>query len=220
VRARWVSGKMLAMRSWLLAPLIVLMLGASSWIYADRIEEQNDFCNACHLTADMPLHLEIRQHFDRVIPQTLAGVHGRGWVEDREESAFRCIDCHAGAGPLERTTIRLLSVRDTLRYAVGAFEEPKGMSFDLSAKVCRGCHPAFRHSAAPGWSFRAFHGVPAHDDGQAPRCVRCHTVHESDGDAFAYFMNRARVDRECRTCHEPGGPMEVPSLIETSRSGG
>jgi len=227
VRPPRASGKMLAMRAWFPAPFMALalgvvvaaMIGASSWLYADRIEEQNDFCNSCHLAPDKPLHLEIREHFDRVIPHDLAGVHGRGWIEDRDEPAFRCIDCHAGAGAVERVKIRLLSARDGLRYAIGDFEEPHGMSFELSKELCRGCHPSFRHSAAPGWTVRAFHGLEAHDVEGTPRCVRCHAVHETDGDAIAYYMNRERVDRECQTCHAEGSAGEIPSLLVGARQG-
>jgi len=88
------------------------------------------------------------------------------------------------------------------------------MAFDLSKETCLSCHPSFRISAAPGWTLRAYHGDPAHDGSDAPRCVRCHSVHEPDGDAFAYFMSRERVDHQCRKCHVPGGSMEVRSLVE------
>jgi hypothetical protein len=191
-----------------------LGLGALGWGVSDRLEQRNDFCNACHLPNDTPLHLEVRRDFDRVIPVNLAGVHGRGWIEEREDSDFRCIDCHAGSGPVERTRIKLLAARDGLRYAVGRFEEPHGMPFELAPATCLGCHPTFRHSAAPGWTLESYHGLPAHDDDDdAPRCVSCHAVHETDGDAFAYYMARPRVDRQCQSCHAADGPGDVPSLV-------
>lgn len=196
-----------------LAVVGACVVGAGAWGVSDRLERRNDFCNACHLPDGTPLHLELRKAFDRVIPISLAGVHGRGWVEDREDSAFRCIDCHAGAGPLERTQVKLLAARDGLRYVVGHFEEPTGMPFELSTAACTHCHPSFRHSAAPGWTVESYHGRAAHDDAPtAPRCVACHTVHQGDGDAFAYFMNRDRVDRQCGVCHGQGGAPAVPSL--------
>ena len=204
------------MRWWLSAVPLCLLLAGVGWKGSDRLEQQNDFCNACHLPDGTPLHLEVREHFDLVIPRSLAGVHGRGWVEEREDSAFRCIDCHAGSGLLERGTIKLLAARDGIRYAVGSFEEPKGMPFALSPRTCLRCHPEFRHSAAPGWTLSAYHGSPGHDTSGAPPCVRCHAVHEADGDAFAYFMNRERVDQQCRACHVPGSEMAIPSLSRAS----
>lgn len=193
---------------------IVLILGGIGVVGSDRLERENDFCNSCHLPGDTPLHLEIRQRFDRVIPRNLAGAHGRGWVEEREDPAFRCIDCHAGSGLFERGAIKILSARDGLRYLVGAFDEPERMSFELSKETCLRCHPSFRHSAAPGWMLHAYHGRPAHAGTDVPPCIRCHSVHEADGDAFAYFMSRERVDLQCRECHAVGGPMEIPSLVK------
>lgn len=200
-------------------PLLVLLLGGVGWGVSDRLEQQNDFCNACHLADGIPLHIETREKFDRVMPVDLAGVHGRGWVEDREDSAFRCIDCHAGTGAVERTKVKLLAARDGLRYVIGSFDEPEGMPFDLSPATCKGCHPGFRHSAAPGWTLEAYHGRDGHDTKEAPPCVHCHTVHEDGGDAFAYYMRRARIDRKCRECHVPGSEMEVPSLVGPSGAG-
>lgn len=213
--ARSTSGRM---RVWLPVVLSFLLVCGIGWIGIDRLEQQNDFCNACHLPDTTPLHLEIRERFDRVIPQNLAGVHGRGWVEDRENTAFRCIDCHAGSGLLERGKIKMLSARDGFRYLIGSFEEPDEMAFELSAQACRRCHSSFRHSAAPGWTLTAYHGRPAHDEPEALRCVRCHPVHETNGDAFAYFMNRSRVDRQCQECHVPGSEKAVPPLAPCSSS--
>ncbi|MDP6981203.1 MAG: hypothetical protein QF570_21800 [Myxococcota bacterium] len=202
------------MRWIVVAAACLLPAGVVAWGLSDRVEQDNDFCNSCHLSGETPLHIEVRNDFDRTIPVSLAGVHGRGWVEEREDSAFRCIDCHAGSGVLERTRVKLLSARDGLRYIAAAFEEPHGMSFELSPPTCLACHPTFRRSAAPGWTVEAYHGLAAHDDAaDAPRCVACHTVHETDGDAIAYYMARPRVDQQCRGCHVEGGEMEIPSLV-------
>lgn len=189
------------------------MLGGFAWGVSDRLEQRNDFCNACHLPDGTPLHQQVGENFERVIPVDLAGVHGRGWVEQREDPAFRCIDCHAGTGPVERAKVKLLAARDAVRYAIGSFREPEGMPFPISPRTCRGCHPTFRRSAAPGWTLEAYHGRPAHDAPEAPPCVACHAVHEQDGDAFAYQLSRARVDRQCRSCHTAGGATEIPSLL-------
>ena len=142
--------------AWLLP--IGLLLGVGSWGVSDHYEAQNAFCTACHLPDGTALHLETRELFERVVPANLAGVHGRGSVEEREDEAFRCIDCHAGSGPVERTKVKLLAARDAVRYALGSFEEPDGMPFELSPATCLGCHPTFRRSAAPGWTVQAYHG--------------------------------------------------------------
>lgn len=181
--------------------LAAVVVGPAAWLVSDRFERDNDFCTSCHLPDGTPLHERIDQDFERVIPVSLAGVHGRGWVEEREDSAFRCIDCHSGRGPVERTRVKLLAARDALRYAIGSFAEPEGMPFPLSADTCRGCHPVFRGSAAPGFSLYAYHGVAPHDGPGAPACVACHTVHRRDGDAIVYYMTRPVVDQQCLGCH-------------------
>lgn len=196
-----------------LATVVTLVLAGAGWHVSDRLEQDNDFCNACHLPGGEVLHRENREHFDRVIPSSLAGVHGRGFVEDRQDEAFRCIDCHAGSGPVERARVKLFAAMDGVRTLLGSFEEPDGMPFDLSPAVCHRCHPRFRHSAAPGWTLQAFHGRPEHDGRDAPACVRCHAVHETDGDPFAYFLRRERVDAICAGCHDAQGVVEIPSLL-------
>ena len=204
------------MRSRVAAPLAALALVVPTsvgWVVSDHLEQRNDFCNACHLPSGVALHTEHREFFDRVIPANLAGVHGRGLLEDREDQAFRCIDCHSGSGPVERARVKLLAARDGVRYAMGAFREPDGMPFDLSRQTCLDCHPSFRRAAAPGWTLEAFHGRAEHDGQEAPACVRCHGVHEPGGDPFAYFMDRARVDAQCRVCHTAEGAGEIPSLV-------
>ncbi len=206
------------MRGFAIAAACAFTLGTLSWVGSDRAEQDNDFCNACHLPSGTALHIETREEFDRITPVSLASLHGRAWLEERDDPAFRCIDCHAGSGPVERLRVKLLSARDGIRYFVSDFEEPRGMSFDLSAALCLECHPTFRHSAAPGWTVESYHGHPAHDEAaDAPSCVACHSVHETDGDGIAYFMNRPRVDRQCRECHTPGSDMEIPSLVPTRR---
>jgi nitrate/TMAO reductase-like tetraheme cytochrome c subunit len=194
---------------WLLP--LALVVGVAGWGVSDQLERRNDFCVSCHLPDGTPLHAETRENFDRVMPLNLAGVHGRGWVEERDDSAFRCIDCHAGSGAAERTKIKLLAARDAVRYALGSFTEPDGMPFELSRETCLGCHPTFRHAAAPGWTVQAYHGHPDHDGEASPRCVSCHAVHEEDGDAFAYFMARPRVAARCRECHVDGDGAALPS---------
>jgi hypothetical protein len=195
-----------------------MLVLSGAWIGSDRLEQNNDYCNSCHLPGDTPLHVEIRERFDRVVPRNLAGVHGRSWLETREDPAFRCIDCHAGSPVFERFKIKLISARDGARYVTGDFEEPHRMSFDLSVETCQRCHPRFRHSAAPGWTVQAYHGREEHDQERAdsPRCVRCHSVHGAEGDPVAYFMNRERVDPQCRACHESGTASKVPSLLKAS----
>ncbi|MBW2242858.1 MAG: cytochrome c3 family protein [Deltaproteobacteria bacterium] len=189
--------------------VLVALAATGSWIISDRLERDNEFCTSCHLQDGTPLHEQLRADFERVVPISLAGVHGRGWVEDREDFAFRCIDCHAGSGALERAKVKARAGWDGLRYVAGSFEEPEGMPFELSKSACRRCHPGFRHSAAPGFTVEAYHGLPAHDQEEGPACVTCHVVHERGRSGIVYFMALEPVGRICEDCHEEEG---APSL--------
>ena len=183
--------------------MVALLAAPAGWIVSDRLEADDDFCNACHLPDGTPLHEQLREDFDRLIPVTLSGAHGRGFLDEREEDPeFRCIDCHGGVGAVGRTRVKLLSAYDGLLYGSGRFEEPKGMNWPLGPEDCRRCHPVFRKAAAPGWSLEAYHGLEEHDGEGAANCVDCHVVHERGGDAFAYFMQREYVDPVCARCHE------------------
>lgn len=186
-----------------LAVAVAVAAGGAGWAVSDRLEARNDFCNACHLPDGTPLHEEIREDFDRLIPVSLGGVHGRAFLDDRPDApGFRCIDCHAGAGPLVRARVKVVSAFDAARYAVGAFEEPDSMPFPLPRALCLECHERLRHAAAPGWSDESFHAIPAHEREASLLCVDCHAVHERDGDAFAYFLDRRTVRAVCAECHE------------------
>src|SRR5262245_33518966 len=91
---------------WIMAALGGALVSAPiGWLVTDHLERDNDFCNACHLTPETPLHIEIRRGFDAAQPATLAGAHGRARVDSRagDEAAFRCIDCHGGASFTGRT---------------------------------------------------------------------------------------------------------------------
>jgi hypothetical protein len=41
-----------------------VVLGTVGWIATDHLEQDDDFCNACHVSAGIPLHAEIRRDYD------------------------------------------------------------------------------------------------------------------------------------------------------------
>lgn len=175
---------------------------AAGWRVSDHLESDNDFCNACHLPDGTPLHAQIREDFERLVPVDLGGVHGRAFPDRHEDDpAFRCIDCHASAGVVGRTGVKLLATVDALRYAAGSFEEPDAMPWRLPAELCLQCHARLRNAAAPGWSREAFHGLAGHETTPDLACADCHRVHGRGGDAFAYFLDRERIHVRCRACH-------------------
>lgn len=191
----------------MLAAVVLLGLGAApaGWVVSDRLEQDDDFCNACHLETPagaVPLHIDVRRDFDRAAPpETLAGVHGLAQVESRpDDPAFRCIDCHGGASFVGKARVKMLAAKDALVYAFGTVEEPSGMGWPLWDEDCAQCHERFAPRAgAPGTP--AFHELAVHNTDMPVRCVDCHFVHDRGGNPDAYFLHAAPVRAQCARCH-------------------
>ena len=171
------------------------------WLVTDRLERDNDFCNACHLDPDRPLHREIRRDFDARPPGTLAAAHGAAEVRGRDDPAFRCIDCHGGASPVGRSRVKALAGLDAFWYVTGRFEEPDHMDFPLWDEDCRKCHARFDDTPTPSWQTPRFHELAVHNVDLAVRCVECHRVHAPGADAGPHFLHADLVRGQCARCH-------------------
>lgn len=174
---------------------------STGWAVSDRLEQDNDFCNACHLEAGTPLHAEIRRDFDASTPVSLAGAHGRARVDARSDGAFRCIDCHGGTSLVGRARVKALAVKDAFWYAVGHFEEPRAMSQPLWDEDCSRCHPRFDESEAESWQTARFHQLSVHNAELGVDCVECHLAHEPGARPDANFLHAAWVRSQCARCH-------------------
>jgi predicted CXXCH cytochrome family protein len=166
---------------------------------SDRLEQDDDFCNACHLTPDRPLHEQIRRAFDAKPAANLAAAHARAGNDARADGAFRCIDCHGGASLVGRARVKALAAKDALAYAVGKFEEPTAMHSPLWDEDCAKCHARFEPAATTG--AEPFHAVAVHNASFPVACVACHAAHETGGNANAYFLDAARIRPLCARCH-------------------
>jgi predicted CXXCH cytochrome family protein len=189
-------------RGWLGAvALAAVLLVPAGWMLSDRLEQDNDFCNACHWTPERRFHARIRDVFDARPGSNLASAHAVAGNEERADKAFRCIDCHGGAGLLGRARVKVLAARDAFWYLVGDFEEPESMRWPLWDEDCTKCHPTFGLKAAASGGAKPFHAVPLHNTGFEVRCVSCHTSHEAGGNPQAYFLDASRLRPLCARCH-------------------
>lgn len=186
-----------------LVPLLVgtaLVAAPTGWVASDRLERDNDFCNACHLSPEVPLHRDIRVDFDARPPPTLAAAHARAGAGSGDaHRPFRCIDCHGGSGLAGRAQVKALAARDAFWYVVGRFEEPRSMRVPLRDANCRECHTSYR--VAPGSGANAFHALAVHNADLPLRCVACHTAHAKGGNPDAFFLRASEVRAECARCH-------------------
>jgi hypothetical protein len=191
--ARWLAG----------LALLALLGGPGGWLVTDHLERDNDFCNACHLTPELPLHLEIRRGFDAEPPVSLASAHGGSVVDSRSgaEAAFRCIDCHGGTGLVGRARVKLLAALDGFWYATGRFDEPDHMAWPLHDADCAKCHAQFDATPSESWQTPRFHELAVHNVEMPVGCVECHRVHEPGADAGAHFLHADLVRGRCARCH-------------------
>jgi hypothetical protein len=184
------------------------VLGAASlaavlgWTVSDRLEQDNDFCNECHLDASTPLHIELRREFDRRPAASLAAAHARAEVEGRDDPAFRCIDCHGGTSWAGRVRVKALAAKDAFWYVVGHFEEPDGMRWPLWDEDCRKCHAGFAGQSWDGRGPEPFHARSVHNVKLGVDCVECHFVHGPGGNPDAHFLHAEPVRAQCARCHD------------------
>jgi hypothetical protein len=180
-----------------LAALVAVPLG---WLVSDRLERENDFCNACHLEPGVPLHVDIRRDFDGTPPRSLAALHAASAVDGREDAAFRCIDCHGGSSLAGRARVKALAGLDLFWYLTGRFEEPSRMAWPLWDEDCRKCHAGFDAAASAAWETPRFHELPVHNVDLGVDCVECHRSHEP-GAPESSFLEAHFLRSQCARCH-------------------
>jgi hypothetical protein len=180
--------------------LVGALAAPVGWHVTDRLEQHDDFCNACHLASGEPLHASVRRDFMAAPPASLAAAHAAAGNRARADGAFRCIDCHGGTGAAGRLRVKALAARDAVVWALLRFEEPQGMRWPLRDADCARCHARFGAAREP-WEPPRFHQVPLHNVDLGVACVECHAAHETGGDAGAAFLRAAPLRAQCARCH-------------------
>ena len=179
---------------------IGVVLAPVGWFGTDYVEQDNDFCISCHLSADVPLHRHNHADFGGEELVSLAVAHARAGNEEREDGAFRCIDCHGGVGFLGKARVKALSAKDALVYLTGSFDEPEGMHWPLLDADCSQCHESFPEPVLESWETPPFHALPVHNQALGVGCVECHTSHEPTS-AEIGFLQPTEVRAQCARCH-------------------
>jgi hypothetical protein len=189
--------------TWALVALAALLVAApTGFVVSDRIEADNDFCTACHLSPGVPLHREIRRDFDAAPAESLAAAHARAGVdEDGAKREFRCIDCHGGTSLHGRLRVKAIAARDAFWYVIGRFEEPTSMRHPLWDEDCSKCHARFDESEPAEWETPRFHQLAVHNAELGVACVECHLSHEPGGDPELDFIAVAHTRAQCARCH-------------------
>ena len=200
-----------ALRLALLLACVGAVLAPAGWMVTDHLEQDDDFCNACHLpaggaggdgAAPIPLHVDVRRDFDAAPAASLAAAHARAGLEGRADPRFHCIDCHGGVSFVGRARVKALAAKDALVYLTGRFEEPRGMRWPLWDEDCAQCHADFATvDPETTWRDPLFHELDVHNVELGVSCVSCHFAHEPGGDPAHQFLHGARVRAQCALCH-------------------
>ncbi len=185
----------------LVAAAAAVVGAPGGWVLTDHLEQDNDFCNACHLSPGVPLHVDVRRDFDASAPASLAAGHAAAGNQAHADAAFRCIDCHGGVSFPGRLRVKVLAAKDAFWWVVGSFEEPDGMRWPLWDEDCAQCHDAFDESEVESWESPRFHQLPVHNVDLGVACVECHISHEAGVAADAYYLHAPLVRAQCARCH-------------------
>jgi hypothetical protein len=194
-------------RAFFIAAALAAVAAPLGWWGTDRLEENDSFCTSCHLASGTPLHRDNAADFTAGRAVSLAVAHAVAGNDARADGAFRCIDCHGGTGFAGRARVKLLSLRDSLVYLTGRFDEPRGMAWPLRDDDCRKCHAelAKASAAAESWEPPAFHALAVHNRELGVPCVGCHAAHERGGLADRNFLHPEPVRAQCARCHPEFG---------------
>jgi len=180
------------------------VMGVGGWLGTDHLEQDNDFCNACHLDgwlSGTPLHLGQKRDMAARPAPSLAAAHAVAGNRERPNAPdFRCIDCHGGVGLVGRARVKVLAAKDLFWWLVGDFEEPEGMHWPLLDDDCRQCHSGFTAKAS-AFEDPAFHDLAVHNRRLGVDCVECHTVHEASVARDRWYLDSAHVREQCARCH-------------------
>jgi predicted CXXCH cytochrome family protein len=171
---------------WMVALLAFGVVGfVASVEVTDHLEEDNNFCIACHL------HEEKFKDFMTDVPRlvVLAGAH-------HHKGEVKCIDCHIGATFGDKLVIKAIAGWDTVQYFVGNFKEPDHLRFPLGDRMCLKCHTDGGQSTTRAG---AFHNEANHRD-MAFECVKCHQSHPVR-DPATLFLDQTIVRPVCQECH-------------------
>lgn len=177
------------------------ILSPVGWVVTDHLEQDNDFCTSCHLEADLPLHIDLRENFDAHPAASLASLHGGLQVAGREDADFRCIDCHGGTSWLGRARVKALAAKDSFWYVLGRFDEPHQMEWPLWDEDCQKCHVDFSGSKSAEWEDPLFHELPLHNVDLGVNCVECHRSHDFAGNPDYHFLRAKALRTQCARCH-------------------
>ncbi len=176
----------------LLSIALAPFLAAGGYFYGETLKKDPDFCVSCHLSGGKALH-QPKMDLMRANPvQSLAGVHYR-----LDSGALGCPDCHKGVDWRGKVEIAYIEIKNTFRYFLASFHEPKEIEYPITDALCLKCHDKLKGKAGP----LSFHSFNSHNGMKQVACWQCHTVHAERSDD-GRLINIKKVISQCDLCHK------------------
>jgi hypothetical protein len=167
---------------------------------AIAFENQDANCASCHTEPESSFVR--RSTASQAVD--LASAHAHGGMTDKSGQGApyaRCIDCHAGPGPLGRVLSLTLGAGNLFRHVTNTARRPSVTTVPLSDANCEQCHADILQ--AQGFDGHVHRFLPhwRTKDAAAATCVSCHSAHTTDGTADAGFLPQSRALQRCDACH-------------------
>jgi nitrate/TMAO reductase-like tetraheme cytochrome c subunit len=175
---------------------VLFVIGFASAI---AFENQDQNCAACHSEPETT-------YVGRLAAPAvdLASAHSASAAGTQAQSHAvphaRCIDCHAGPGPLGRVQSVSLGARNTLAWLSNQPRLPYAGAYPDG--YCTQCHvdtektadfDLHSHRYLPDWR--------AQDPVNAATCASCHVSHTTGGNKQAGFLIQRQTQQQCEACH-------------------
>ena len=158
--------------------------------YASHLEQDNDFCGACHTQPET----EYLARYERAVAQKdasdLAAFHHR-------KKDIKCIDCHGGEGLIGRAQVFSLATWDAVKHYTGIARQPATIVVPVQNEACIKCHTD--PLAKKGFDNHE-HNKLSDPDVPFIRCTDCHVSHRL-GDERNAFQFRDKIFPQCEYCH-------------------
>lgn len=170
---------------------VVLVLAISSFGFAATMEEKDTFCASCHTQPETTFF----QRSQAGAPVDLATLH--------HSKEIKCIDCHSGAGITGRTGAMLLGARNAAALFTHTAHQPAPLTVAISDANCIKCHQE-AVTGQPDFNnhFHLFLARWQAADPNAAGCVTCHASHNTEVEAGIGYLNRAKTEQVCQSCHQ------------------
>ncbi len=173
--------------------LLGVLLAAGGFSFAATQEQHDAFCASCHTQPETTYY----QRALAAPPVDLAS-----WHTTKEVT---CINCHSGVGVPGRMSAELMGARNALLWYTGRATQPAPLTYPIGDANCLKCHGDVTGTRSQDNHFHYFLARWQALDPNAASCVTCHGGHTTDGLADIMFLNQAKTEGICQSCHNALG---------------